>query len=724
MHTAMLAPAPRLLKLLAALVALTVAPVGAQPRRDSVRAPTLVPQPREVISRGETRLSLGIVIASPDNSSDSSAVHGLLESLRARGLRATFGPSAPRGALRVSLLRLETAAARQRLQAANLPFDDAMREEGYVLLADSTRVDVIAATAAGIFYGVQTLKQLIGTDGPTPVLHRAVIRDWPAMRWRGVHDDLSRGPVPTLEFQKKQVRTFAAFKLNVYSPYFEHTLEYKAHPLIGPPGGTITQAEMRELVEYARRYHVEVVPEQEAFGHLHHVLKWERYAPLAETPHGHVLAPGDSGAIPLIRQWFAEIDSVFPGRFVHLGADETFELGRGRSAERVRTEGIGAVYLDFLRRIVDSLRVSSGRARGKRYLFWGDVAMNHPELVARLPRDLLAVAWQYDPQPRGFDRWLTPFTRAGLETWVAPGVNNWNRVYPNYADALPNIQGFVRDGQRLGATGMLNTTWDDDGEMLFNQTWYGVLFGAAAAWQPGESNIEEFQRRYGRAFHGDPTAKVDEAQRELIDAHRLLRGARLGDANDYLFWLDPWSDEGQRASSLILPISRRLRLHAERAIVLLAEARAAAHAARTPLREPEALDAIELGARRVDLIGMKFQLADEAAVLYRGAYAARNDAARRDETLRDLADVSGINGRFQTLRDAYSILRPLYERAWLAENRPYALQNVLARYDLATQLWITRADAVTQSWNRWLRRSGPLATPEAIGFPAVATGAR
>ncbi len=54
----------------------------------------------------------------------------------------------------------------------------------------------------------------------------STIKDWPALPHRGLDDDLSRGPVPTLEFQKRQVRTLAAYKLNIYSPYFEHTLQY------------------------------------------------------------------------------------------------------------------------------------------------------------------------------------------------------------------------------------------------------------------------------------------------------------------------------------------------------------------------------------------------------------------------------------------------------------------------------------------------------------------
>src|SRR5699024_3537008 len=156
--------------------------------------------------------------------------------------------------------------------------------------------------------------------------------------------------------QMKQVRTFAAYKLNVYSPYFEHTLAYRSNPLAAPPGGAMTPEQVHELVAYAARYHVMVVPEQEAFGHLHHLLKYELYSSLGEAEQGHVLAPGQAASLPLIRQMFAEIDSMFPAPFVHLGADETFELGRGQTAQRVQGEGIGKVCLDFLAQIETTLK--------------------------------------------------------------------------------------------------------------------------------------------------------------------------------------------------------------------------------------------------------------------------------------------------------------------------------------------------------------------------------
>ena len=175
------------------------------------------------------------------------------------------------------------------------------------------------------------------------------------MKYRGVSDDLSRGPIPTLDFQKTQIRTFAAYKINLYSPYYEHTQQYASNPLFAQPGGSISAADARELVAYAARYHITIVPDQEAFGHLHHNLTWEQYAALAETPHGAVLAPAQPGSVALIQQMFAELAKLYPGPFLHLGADETVDLGTGQTKPDVDARGLGAVYLDFLQRTRNSM---------------------------------------------------------------------------------------------------------------------------------------------------------------------------------------------------------------------------------------------------------------------------------------------------------------------------------------------------------------------------------
>ncbi len=670
----------------------------------------LIPMPREIHVVKDISLAqgVGIVAASPD-SEDKFAAEDLVSSLKERGIDARAGKM---GRIKIVLLRQNTKQDSKKaadiLSRAQVNFDSAMRDEGYVLVTDGDITYDIAATGAGIYYGAQTIKQLVAGSGAHAVLHGVVARDWPAMKYRGLSDDLSRGPVPTLEFQKHQIRLLSEYKVNIYSPYFENTLVSASNPLPALPGGAMTRADVEELVRYANQYHVTVVPDQEAFGHLHRVLMFDIYSQLAETPHGSVLAPGQPGSLDLIRQWFTEMASIFPSPFLHIGADETFELGRGQTKTRVTQEGLSAVYVDFLTQIHTGLSPLH-----RKLLFWGDIAMDSPKLVKTLPKDMIAVAWEYNPNPKGYDKWLLPYVDAGMETWVAPGINNWRVVYPNFTAGLDNIQRFVSDGQRLGSTGELNTVWNDLGEGLFNMDWYGALFGAAAGWQPGTSSIPQFQNSYGQVFHGDLTGKINQAQVELMAAQTTLKDAGLGAATDNLFWADPWSADGQQLSAKLLPVAHAMRSHAEQAIILIEQARGAG-----ALREPDALNAMEMGARRMDFIGYKFEVAQEIADGYGHAYRDQNDPVGKRSVGRELGAITGVNGQCQDLREGYGLTRELYRHAWLQENRPYWLDNVMARYDMGMQLWIQRANRFNEASSQY-RQTHVLPKPEDVGLPAL-----
>ncbi len=671
--------------------------------------PKLLPAPREAHFDQKTKLLSAILVDVPGRDPEDEFARLDLEDAIKQIAPPDEGVLAGMASppYRVTLLRRDSAEAKSALARVHLAFDPAMESEGYILIVEPRETTIVAATGSGIFYGVQTFKQLLPLPGAPRTLPTGTIRDWPAMKYRGIHDDLSRGPFPTLDFQKHQIRVFAAFKINIYSPYFEHTLLYPDHPLAAPPGSALTPAEAAELVAYARQYHITIVPEQEAFGHLHQVLKYELYQDLAETPHGHVLAPGQDGTLPLIKDWFTQIAQEFPSPFIHIGADETFDLGLGRTQNAVAQKGLGPVYIDFLKQIHDTLAPLN-----RRLLFWGDIGGTDPDAIAALPKDMIGIPWDYW-DTTGFDKLIEPFAKNGIETWVAPGDANWNEVYPNEKIALWNIQGFIRDGQSLGSTGALTTVWDDDGEGLFNLDWYGVLFGAVAAWQPGESSIADYQDAYGQVFHLDPTGNIGEAEKELMAAEEALSAAKPAMRSDQLFWLDPWSAEGQEVSQRLLPQAHDLRLHAERAIVLLAQARAA----NPHLAEPDALDAMDLGARRLDLIGLKFQLAQEIASAYAEASAAQHDKAQRTAVNHTLEEISSYYGRCQDLRDAYSALKAEYSQAWLAENRPYWLNNVTVRYNLEIERWQRRGDQF-EAATRALNNGHDLPAPQSLDLPA------
>lgn len=714
------------------LLAASLLVTGGKP--DSVaQAVKLIPIPREVNVGAVQSLAGGVQIncAAPCTAEDGVAIDDLKAALIAQGvsinsnsgvniLIARYGTSLARSIYNDSLPQ----STRGAKPAGEMP--EELKPEGYAIIPDGKGLALTAASDAGLFYALQTVKQLVTGSGANAVLHLARIRDWPAMKYRGLDDDLSRGPVTTLEFQKKLIRTIAAYKINLYSPYFEHTAAFASNPLIAPPGAGISATDAATLVAFARPYHVTIVPEQEAFGHLRNTLIWEQYQTLAETPHGAVLAPGQPGSIALIKQEFAELAAEYPGPFLHIGADETVDLGVGQTKADVDARGLAPAYLDFMQQIVTALQPLH-----RKLLFWGDIAQDSPDLLKALPQTFkdstIAVAWRYEPEPKGFAKFLTPFANAGFETWVAPSVHNFRVVYPDNNLALLNIQQFTRDGQKLGSTGQLNTIWNDDGEGLINQDWYGILFGAAAAWQPGESSIEAFGQSYAQVFHGDASGFLNIAQRELMAAHAVLKEeAKVGDATNNIFWLDPWSKDGQKIAAQLRPYSHDLRVHAEAALTLVARARVAAGpnpvgmslgpapvstmydsarygAAASGLREPDAIDAMELGARRMDFIGLKFQLADEMSAGYARAIVASTstDKKVRASVSRELGDLNSVNGRIQDMRNGYTLLRDLYESAWLRSNRPYWLRNVLEQYDYTTQIWLARADRVHSAQRQW-----------------------
>jgi hypothetical protein len=376
-----------------------------------------------------------------------------------------------------------------------------------------------------------------------------------------------------------------------------------------------------------------------------------------------------------------------------------------------------------MNRIVDSLKPLN-----RKLLWWGDIAYHSPDLVKAMPQSFkdatIAVPWTYNPEPNGFDRYIKPFTDAGFETWVAPGINNWSRVYPNGNLGLYNIQQFTRDGQRLGCDGQLNTIWNDDGEGLANMDWYGILFGAAAAWQPGESSVPQFQDAFGQVFHGDLSGKIDEAQKEFMTIHSIIRDAHAGDANDANFWADPWDPASQTNIDRLRPVVPELRNHAEHIVSLVAEARQEAIDAGTPLREQDALEAMDLGARRADLIGYKIEMADEMAQNYRDALNAFQHPelapppthGRRGGSPAVRVITAG-GSRITNLMNAYSAIRDEYSAVWMTSNVPVYLNNIQQRYDHTIQMWMDRTDHL-RALSHDYKPGDPLPTPEQLGFPA------
>ncbi|HEX8806769.1 MAG TPA: glycoside hydrolase family 20 zincin-like fold domain-containing protein [Candidatus Aquilonibacter sp.] len=538
--------------------------------------------------------------------------------------------------------------------------DASLAPQAYRLRIAADGVRIWSADRDGAFYAVMTLAQLPVKSGGRWVLPCVSISDAPALRWRILSDDVSRGPLPTMNYFKERIRTIAAFKMNGYSPYMEHVFASPTDPLPAWPDG-ITPMQLHELDVYAARYHVTLIPEQQTFAHMHNTLRIEQYASAAEFPHGFLLDPGNELAAAYLKRIIGqELDAVPNPPFFHIGSDETATLGEGTSAAYVNANGgRSAVYAQHINEM--NALIAPSRAR---LMMWDDGIEGDPSIMKSLPHNAVIVNWHYDPL-KTFMPFIRTIAGGGFEQMVAPGANNWSRIFPNFDNALPNAQQFIDDGKSAHVLGLFDTVWHDDGETLFEATWYPVLYAAADAW----STTDGFKDDFPSAFFGvdDPRYADDE-----VDLGSLA--ARLPEFSDMLAWADPFGPSAATMASVDL---RQFRLDAERAATHLLGA--------PPPLHRNAAAVMLLAAQRYDALGRRYQIAKEVRDYYADAATNPKDGLR---------DLFWCRYWFWEQRDTDERLAILYANAWRYENREDHLASNLERYHLDAQKAIERADAI------------------------------
>ncbi|MFN2460418.1 MAG: glycoside hydrolase family 20 zincin-like fold domain-containing protein [Candidatus Velthaea sp.] len=563
--------------------------------------------------------------------------------------------------------------------------------QGYTLRIDGASIEISAADADGAFNALATLAQLPQRAAGGWMLPCVAVADAPALRWRVVSDDISRGPFPTMRYFKERIRTLAGFKINGWSPYMEHVFLDPAHPYVAFPDA-LTPRELRELAAYARRFHITLIPEQQTFAHMHETLKYEQLAPLAELPHGYLLAESDPATYgylePLLR---AELAAARPP-FFHLGADEPLDLGRGRTP---RTPQVFADHVNRLAAVV--------RAGGARPMIWDDAIQQTPAVLALLPRSTVVVTFHYGAEA-SFAKYIDTIAAAGFEQLISPGANNWNEIYADLATAYANAAQFVADGKNAHVLGMFDTVWHDDGESLFEATWSPVAFAAASAWQREPVDRAGWHATFARAFFGTDDARFG-ADLDALEAIRaMLKTKPAGDPPNYLFWSDPFDARIQaRMASVDIGSMRR---RAEDVMAHLA--------ADGPPLHAQAARVMRLAALRYDTLGRRFQIGKEVREYYDDART--HAAAHSDDVV-----YRGLNVAKYfcwELRDEMTALEPLYARAWAYESRPAGGDRVRVRYRLAAERAVTYADRLNAAARESYLRGGVLPPFEdALGLP-------
>ena len=369
-----------------------------------------------------------------------------------------------------------------------LTLDAAIKHaEGYRLTISGEGIVIAGHDLAGVFYGVQTLRQLLQTRGAT--LPQMVIEDWPDFPARGVMHDISRGKVPTMDTLYELIDMLAGWKVNQFQLYMEHTFAYQQHRQVWQHASPMTAEEILALDAYCRERHIDLVPNQNSFGHMERWFQHPQYRHLAEVdseftapwgvPHlPTTLSPAVPETLPFIESLYAELLPNFTSKMFNVGCDETFELGMGRSKSLVEQKGKGRVYLDFFLEVCEL-----AKAHERAIQFWPDIINEYPELIPELPKDMVALEWNYEA---GYDFLgkTAPYADAGIPFYVCPSTSVMRSILGRADNCLANLHEAAEQGLKNGAIGFLNTNWGDTWgwRRCFPVSYLGFACGAAVSW--------------------------------------------------------------------------------------------------------------------------------------------------------------------------------------------------------------------------------------------------
>jgi len=369
-------------------------------------------------------------------------------------------------------------------------------------------------------------------------------REQSAFRTLGLMLDCSRNAVMRVAQIQKWLRRMALSGYNMLMLYTEDTYELPGEPMFGYGRGAYTKQEIRAIDDYAAALGIEVIPCIQTLGHLDQILKWRSaYWSVRDTNSVLLVDEPQTYALiqKMVRFWATSVRS----RRVHIGMDETHDLGRGRYLDRFGYKRGFDVFNEHLARVVQicsdeglepmiwsDMYFRMGSKNGDYYDLASDVP---PGVAAAIPSESQLVYWDYYHTDEEFYKeWIRRHRKMGFEPIMGSGVWTWGRwayshVYTSQT-ALPCVRACLAEGLEE----IFFTMWKDDGGAVdFDSSLAGVLYAAQAAYNGGEIDDELWETRFAGICRADLKANL-----RMCD---LDASERYGDEVNtrMLMWDDP-----------------------------------------------------------------------------------------------------------------------------------------------------------------------------------------
>lgn len=310
-----------------------------------------------------------------------------------------------------------------------LKTDDSLGEHRYTLNITEEGAFLTGGSLNALGWAVQTLRQIVRQKaGLLPCVE---IDDEPDIKNRGFYHDVTRGRIQNLDNLKKLADKLCFYKMNQLQLYVEHSYLYRDLTELWRDDTPLTAEEIMELDEYCYERGIELVPSIATFGHLYKMLGTKSYEHLCELSGSagsdfsfrdrmahHTVNVSNPNAIALVKEMIEEYMHLFRTDKFNICADETFDLGKERSAELAKEKGTGQMYLDYINELFEFLI-----QKGKIPMFWGDIISGHPNLYSQIPKEVICLTWGYAANQS--DWAAKTLYDVNAVQYLCPGVCGW-----------------------------------------------------------------------------------------------------------------------------------------------------------------------------------------------------------------------------------------------------------------------------------------------------------
>ncbi|MEK8129095.1 beta-N-acetylhexosaminidase [Paenibacillus filicis] len=285
--------------------------------------------------------------------------------------------------------------------------------------------------------------------------------------------DLSRNAVLTLDTFQFLLRKMALMGLNSVMLYLEDTYEITGEPYFGYMRGRYTQAELREIDDYAYQFGIEAFPSIQTLAHLEEFLKWEPVKEYRDTKGA--LLVGEEATDRLVERMIESVSAPFRSRKIHIGMDEAEELGRGKYLDKNGFTERFEIMTNHLDKVLQAVR-----SRGLKAMMWSDMFLklasrdgaeyyDHDtqipeEMARRIPKDVDMVYWDYTHmEPEDYEQLIAKHRPLGCNLVFAGAVWVFNTFGVNYGLSLKATDAALQVCKRENIREIYATMWGDDG---------------------------------------------------------------------------------------------------------------------------------------------------------------------------------------------------------------------------------------------------------------------